>query len=109
MPELPNISTRPDLSKEFGQAVLVFEDWSPGHEGRQYLIEQKYLSIVELCRMVEKFSGDLPERVFDKLHWYMMYDSSRDDLRAQLNADPSYVTGARCLREMIERRKAAHR
>jgi hypothetical protein len=109
MPELPDISTRPDLSAAFNEATFDYMDWSPGHERRQYLIEQKYLPIDELCKRVEKFAGTLPQHVLDQLRSYMMADSSKYELLDRLRADPSYATGARCLREMIERAKAAHR
>jgi hypothetical protein len=83
------------------------ESWSsrqsPDYPGREIRIGPRYYSIIEVCGIVDQFTDRLPERVFLKLRSYV-HDYPDDILWADLAADPSYATAARCLRKMIERR-----
>jgi len=88
-----------DLAEAFADAVLVYEIWS----GREIRIGPRFYSIIEVCGFVDQFTDRLPERVFLKLRSYT-HDHPDGILWADLAADPSYATAARCLRKMIERR-----
>lgn len=92
-----------DFAEAFADAVLVYEIWSPEYPGREIRIGPRYYSIIEVCGFVDQFTDRLPERVFLKLRLYT-HDHPDGILWADLSADPSYATAARCLRKMIERR-----
>ena len=91
-----------DFAEAFADAVLVYEIWSPEYP-REIRIGPRYYSIIEVCGFVDQFTDRLPERVFLKLRSYTQ-DHPDGILWADLAADPSYATAARCLRKMIERR-----
>jgi hypothetical protein len=92
-----------DFAEAFADAVLDYEIWSPGYPGREIRIGPRYYSVIEVCGFVDQFTDRLPERVFLKLRSYT-HDHPDGVLWADLAADPSYATAARCLRKMIERR-----
>jgi hypothetical protein len=92
-----------DFAEAFADAVLVYEIWSPEYPGREIRIGPRYYSIIEVCGFVDQFTDRLPERVFLKLRTYV-HDHPEGILWADLAADSSYATAARCLRKMIERR-----
>jgi hypothetical protein len=107
---MPEQSAEPipqDLTAHFDQAVLDYPMWSPEQEYRVYRIGQKEYSLMDLCRRVEQFAGTMREEVFQTLRAQMHYPPD-SELRDELDADSTYPTAARCMRKMIERRKAEH-
>jgi hypothetical protein len=91
----------PELAKAFSDAVFAFGVWSPGQNGRVIPIRRRgFYSISSVCDFVDRFTAPLPERVIKKLRSYM---KDHPDVNAELDADCSYATGARCLRKMMER------
>ena len=97
-----------DFAEAFADAVLVYEIWSPEYPERLIRVGPCFYSILEVCGFVEQSTDRLPERVFLKLRAYTR-DYPDSILWADLAADPSYATAARCLRKMIERRTEDHK
>ena len=86
MPEQPAKPIPPDFAEAFDQAVLVYEQWTPEQEVRQFWIGQKFYSIADLCRRVQRFTGPLPEPVYQTLRSYMRDHS--DGLTRILHIQP---------------------
>jgi hypothetical protein len=42
----------PDLAEAFAEAVLAYNDWSPGQPEREIRIERSFFSITLLCGLV---------------------------------------------------------
>ena len=97
-----------DFAEAFADAALVYEIWSPEYPERLIRVGPCFYSILEVCGFVEQSTDRLPERVFLKLRAYTR-DYPDSILWADLAADPSYATAARCLRKMIERRTEDHK
>jgi hypothetical protein len=96
-----------DLADAFSDALLAYGDWSPGQPEREISIGQTKFSMIAVCGLFDQFVDELPQHVFDKLRSYM--DSvSHSDLIVELAVNCSYATGARCLRRLIELRKAEY-
>jgi hypothetical protein len=60
-----------------------------------------------VCGLVASFQDKLPEDVVSLLLSYMY--AQHDTLRGNLERDPTYATGARCLRALIDERKDRYR
>lgn len=105
MPERSAEPIPPDSAKAFADAVFAFGVWSPEQNRCVIPIRRRgYYSISSVCDFVDRFTAPLPKRVLQRLRSYMQGHPDDDQLKAELDADPSYATGARCLRKMIERR-----
>jgi hypothetical protein len=91
----------PDLAKAFSDAVFAFGVWSPEQSERVIPIRRRGLySISSVCDFVDRFTAPLPERIIKKLRSYM---NDYPDVKAELDADCTYSTGARCLRNLMKR------
>jgi hypothetical protein len=102
MPEQSAKPIPPDLTKAFADAVFAFGVWSPEHNGRVIPIHRRgFYSISSVCDFVDRFTAPLPKRALQRLRSYMQGHPDDDQLKAELDADCSYATGARCLRKMI--------
>jgi hypothetical protein len=96
-----------ELAEAFRDAVGLFRDWSPGlPKAIEVSVKGKSYSMSEVCHLVDHFSGQLPQDVFDALLSYM--HAPHTDLRRELVSDRSYATGARCLVKLIGDRKAEY-
>ena len=104
MPEQSAEPIPPDLAKAFSDAVFAFGVWSPGQNGRVIPIRRRgFYSITSVCDFVARSTAPLPKRVLQKLHSYIQGHPDDDHLRAELNADCSYASAARCLRKLMAR------
>ena len=99
--------TRRDLEEVFANALSAYGDWSPGQPEREISIGQTKFSMTAVCGLFDQFADELPQHVFDKLRSYMDLPS-HSDLIVELAVNCSYATGARCLRRLIELRKAEY-
>jgi hypothetical protein len=94
----------PELAEAFDQAVLAYASWDPQNDRRQIPIPGRgYFSISAICGLVDQFSDRMPDKVIQQLRSYV-HDHPDGALMANIVKDPSYATGASCLRSMIERR-----
>jgi hypothetical protein len=94
----------PDLAKAFADALFAFGVWSPEQNERVIPIRRRgFYSISSVCDFVGRFTVPLPKRVSQKLRSYMQDHPDDSRLKAELDADCSYATCARCLRKMMER------
>jgi hypothetical protein len=96
-----------DLADAFANALLAYGDWSPGQPEREISIGQTKFSMTAVCGLFDQFADELPRHVFDKLRSYLDL-ISHSDLIVELAVNCSYATGARCLRRLIELRKAEY-
>jgi hypothetical protein len=60
-----------------------------------------------VCDLVASFQDKLPDDVVSLLISYMY--AQHDTLQGNLERDPTYATGARCLRALIDERKDRYR
>ena len=103
----PAPSTPRDLADAFADALLAYSDWIAGQPEREISIGQTKFSMIAVCGLFDQFADDLPQHLFDKLRLYMDC-VSHSDLIVELAVNCSYATGARCLRRLIELRKAEY-
>jgi hypothetical protein len=96
-----------ELADAFADALLAYGDWSPGQPEHEISIGQAKFSMTAVCGLFDQFADELPQQVFDKLRSYMDLPS-HSDLIVELAVNCSYATGARCLRTLIELRKAEY-
>jgi hypothetical protein len=92
-----------DLAEAFDNAVGLYEiwKWGPSQPERKVIYNGQHLSMSEVCGLVDQFTDRLPDQVFVNLR-SCMHHYPHGQLIADLEADQSYATGARCLRRMIE-------
>jgi hypothetical protein len=90
------------LREAFDQAVSVYPSWTPLLPERLVTIDDRFLTMSEVCVSVEKFHDPLPMPVFDRLSTYI---AEHRVLRDKLEQDQTYSTAASCFRQLIERRK----
>jgi hypothetical protein len=90
------------LREAFDQAVSVYSSWMPLLPERLVMIDDKFLTMSEVCGLVGKFRDGLPTPVFDRLLSYM---AEHKQLKEKLDRDRTYSTAANCFRQLIERRK----
>jgi hypothetical protein len=90
------------LREAFDQAVSVYPSWMPPLPERLVTIDDKLLTMSEVCGVVEKFRDALPAPTFDRLSGYI---AEHRQLRDKLERDQTYSTAANCFRQLIERRK----
>ena len=103
MPEQSADPIPRDLAEAFDNAVELYDiwRWGPSQPERKVSCNGQDFSMTAVCGLVDQFTDRLPDRVFLKLRSYM-HDYPHGKLIADLEADQSYATGARCLRRMIE-------
>jgi hypothetical protein len=101
------LSTPRHLADAFADALLAYGDWSSGQPEREISTGQTKFSMISICGLFDQFADELPRHVFDKLRSYMD-PVSHSDLIVELAVNCSYATGARCLRRLIELRKAEY-
>jgi hypothetical protein len=99
-PEHPTIP--PGRAKAFHDAVRFYAEWR-GDEPHVSLDLEPVL-ISAATQTVLPFRDPLPESVFERLFSYL--HAEQTTLRAELDADPTYATAARCFLKLIEIRKA---
>ena len=97
----------PNLADAFHQAVWLYEDWSPALPELEVSIDRKPFSMSAVCGLVDSFSDPLPEQIADRLLSYMHIQHPQ--LKERLGAERTYSAAARCLRGLIEDRKAEYR
>jgi hypothetical protein len=107
MPEQPVEPIPPDDAEAFANAVLRYFEWSPGEPECEVTIGRTRYPMTAVCGFVDKFTDQLPANVLNMLRSYM-YDHPHGELITKLGADPTYATGARCLRRMIEMAVESH-
>jgi len=97
--------THRDLAEAFADALLAYGDWIAGQPEREISIGRSKFSMIAVCGLFDQIADELPQHLFDKLRLYMDC-VSHGDLIVELAVNCSYATGARCLRRLIELRKA---
>lgn len=108
MPEHNTDPISPSLSEAFADAVLAFEAWEVGGTERKVTVgSSNYISIEAVCDFVDKFTDEMPPHVFSKLRSFL-HEQPHGALIATLEADHSYSAGARCLRDLVKRKKVGH-
>jgi hypothetical protein len=90
------------LREAFDQAVSVYSSWTPLLPERLITIDDKFFTMSEVCRLVDKFHDPLPMPALDRLS---SYTAEHRRLKDKLEGDQTYSTAANCLRQLIERRK----
>jgi hypothetical protein len=95
------------LSEAFHHAVWLYDDWSYAMPELEVSIDRKPYSMSAVCGLVDNFSDPFPDQVFDRLFSYMRIQHRH--LKERLWAERTYSAAARCLRELIEDRKAEYR
>jgi len=97
--------TQRDFADAFADALLAYGDWIAGQPEREISIGRSKFSMTAVCGLFDQIADELPQHLFDKLRLYMDH-VSHGDLIVELAVNCSYATGARCLRRLIELRKA---
>jgi hypothetical protein len=103
----PAPPTPRDLADAFADALLAYGDWIAGQPEREISIGRSKFSMTAVCGLFDQIADELPQHLFDKLRLYMDV-VSHSDLIVELAVNCSYATGARCLRRLIELRKAEY-
>jgi hypothetical protein len=107
VPGSRHTATQRDLADAFADALLAYGDWIPGQPEREMSIGGTEFSMTAVCGLFDQISDELPHHVFDKLRSYMD-PVLHGDLIVELAVNCSYATGTRCLRRLIELRKAEY-
>ena len=95
------------LREAFRQAVQLFSDWSPAVSEREVSINGRPFTMSGVCGLVDGYADPIPDGVVAELTTHLQ--TSHTALKKQLEKDPSYSTGAKCLRRLIFDRKADYR
>jgi len=99
----------PNLAEAFAQAVLVYGDWDPSIPEREVRIDGASYTMSAVCDLVDRYTDPLPEEVYTVLSSHF-HNMPHGELKKRFDeSDRTYAAGARCLRELIERREAAKR
>ena len=96
----------PNWAEAFSQVVLAYNDWSPSIPELEVPIDRAFYTMSAVCDLVDRYTDQLPANVFGFLSSYF-HDMPHGDLKEKFESARTYATGARCLRELIERRKGA--
>jgi hypothetical protein len=99
MTRSPSISPR--LAEEFFEAIRDYIRWSFGDPEPNTTIDRHLVRISLVCGRVDVFNDPLPAEVFDALEFLLIDERHK----AELRANRTYATGARCFREAIEDKK----
>jgi hypothetical protein len=94
----------PRLAQEFFEILREYiqQAFSAPDSGMTF---DRYVRMSLVCGRVESFVDPLPDDAFDALYHLAMDDEMHKHLKEALDADPTYATAARCLRELIEEKK----
>ena len=99
-----------EIAKAFERAVdLYIHRWTPSVEDPIVaMFAGRYYTITRVCDLIDTagYSDEIPPPLLELL-WNNVFHDDYADIKAKLKNDPSYASGARCLREVIQRRKAA--
>ena len=87
----------------FRDVVFEFTNWSPSIPEFTFRIERQSYSMSAVCNLVSIYKDKLPAEVFEELSSRIHLQQT--DLRGELAKDPTYATGAKCLRRLISDRK----
>jgi hypothetical protein len=90
------------LREAFDQALSVYSGWTPPMPERLLTIDDRLVTMSEVCGLVDKFRDALPMPLFDRLSGYI---ADHKLLKDKLARDQTYSTAANCFRQLIERRK----
>jgi len=93
------------LREAFGEAVQLFSDWSPAVCEREVSINGRPFTMSGVCGLVDGYADPIPDGVVAELTTHLQTTA----LKEQLVRDPSYTTGAKCLRRLISNRQADYR
>lgn len=100
-----------ELAKAFDRAVdLYINRWTPSvEEPTVATFVGKDYTITRLCDLIEVagYSDEMRSPVLGLLWGNAFNDAPNGDLKAKFAHDLSYANAAACLRELIQRRKAA--
>jgi hypothetical protein len=99
MAPLPSISPR--LAEEFFESVREYIRWNFGDPDPSFTVDRYLVRISLVCGRVDGFTDPLPDDVFDAVD-FLLTDSNH---KAELRANPTYTTAARCFIEAIEDQK----
>jgi hypothetical protein len=97
-----------DMAEAFSEAVLAYSNWTPSIPEFRVRLGGDSFTMSAICDLVDKYPDQLPDKVLAVLRSYF-HDMPHGDLKERLATDRSYAIGARCLRRLIERRKARNR
>ena len=91
----------PGRAKAFDDAVWFYAEWWDAEP--QVSLDLEPVSISAATQAVLPFTDPLPENVFERLFSYL--HAEHTVLKAELDADPTYATAARCFLKLIEIRR----
>ena len=97
----PSPSISPRLAEEFFEAVRQYIRWNFGDPEPSFTVDRHLVRISLVCGRVDGFTDPLPDDVFDALD-FLLTDRHH---KAELRANPTYATAARCFLEAIEDKK----
>jgi hypothetical protein len=99
-----------ELTKAFERAVdLYVNQWTPSvEEPKVATFAGSDYTITRVCDLIDtgNYSDEIPPPLLEFM-WSKVFYDPYADIKAKLKNDHSYANGARCLRELIQRRKAA--
>jgi len=94
------MSISPRLAAEFFEAAREYIRWNFGNSERN-AVDRFLVRISLVCGRVNGYTDPLPDDVFAAVE-FLLNDRQR---KAELHANPTYDTAARCFLEAIEERK----
>jgi hypothetical protein len=98
---IPSPSISPRLAEEFFGAVREYIRWNFGDPEPSFTVDRHLVRISLVCGRVDGFTDPLPDDVFDAVD-FLLTDGHH---KAELRANPTYATAARCFLEAIEEKK----
>jgi len=101
-----------ELASAFERAVDFYNQWTPiVEEPIVATFGGKPYTITRLCDLIEiaGYSDGVQPPVLGLLWSKVFHDAPNGDIKAKFAHDVSYANAAGCLRELIQRRKAADR
>ena len=99
-----------EITKAIERAVdFHLTQWAPGAaEPTVATFAGKNYTITHLCDLIEiaGYSDETPPSMSEQLS-KVFNDTLHGDLKTKFKNDPSYANAARCLRELVRRRRKA--
>jgi hypothetical protein len=92
----------PKLADAFFEAVRVYVRWGFMGPEPGITFDHDLIPISALCRLVDTFTDQLPDEVFDALYFL----ATEKPMKERLEAERTYASGAQLLLKLIEDRKA---
>lgn len=97
-----------DVRQSFRDAVRLSYPWRPGEPISTLRFRRMVVSLSGVCDLVLAYRNDpLPLDIHHEL--LALADGPHATLKAELLNDPSFETGARCLGQLIQARRAGER